>query len=58
MTNIEEQTIPTAYSRKVNVDSTLKYMGEVITLLPKGTETRHGAPTSHPRAGTRAILRA
>jgi hypothetical protein len=39
MTNIKEQTIPTAYYREVNVDSTLKYMGEVITLLAKGTET-------------------
>jgi quercetin dioxygenase-like cupin family protein len=39
MTNIEEQTIPAAYSCEVNVDSTLKYMGEVITLLAKATET-------------------
>jgi len=39
MTNIKEQTIPTAYSREVNVESTLKYMGEVITFLAKGTET-------------------
>src|SRR5258708_31535522 len=39
MTNIKEQTIPTAYSREVNVDSTLKYAGEVITLLAKATET-------------------
>jgi quercetin dioxygenase-like cupin family protein len=39
MRNIKEQTIPTAYSREVNVDSTLKYMGEVITFLAKGTET-------------------
>ncbi|SRR5260370_11536412 len=39
MTNIKEQTIPTAYSREVNVESTLKYMGEMITLLAKGTET-------------------
>jgi len=36
MTNIKEQTIPTAYSRKVNVESTLKYMGEVITFLVLG----------------------
>jgi quercetin dioxygenase-like cupin family protein len=39
MTNIKEQTIPTAYSRAVNVDLTLKYTGEMITLLAKGTET-------------------
>ncbi len=36
MTNIKEQTIPTAYSREVNVESTLKYMGEVITFLVLG----------------------
>jgi quercetin dioxygenase-like cupin family protein len=39
MSNIKEQTIPTAYSREVKVESTLKYMGEVITFLAKGTET-------------------
>jgi len=39
MTNIQEQTLRTAYSREVNVDSTLKYAGEVITLLAKATET-------------------
>src|SRR5258705_131541 len=36
MTNIKEQTIPTAYSREVNGESTLKYMGEVITFLVLG----------------------
>ena len=36
MTNIKEQTIPTAYSREVNVELTLKYMGEVITSLVLG----------------------
>jgi hypothetical protein len=39
MKNTDEQLNPMAYPREVNVDSTLKYMGEVITLLAKGTET-------------------
>ena len=39
MTNTDKQWIPPAYSREVNVDSTIKYMGQVITVLAKGTET-------------------
>jgi quercetin dioxygenase-like cupin family protein len=39
MTNTDKQLFPAAYSREVNVDSTIKYMGQVITVLAKGTET-------------------
>src|SRR5580658_4137327 len=39
MTDIDKQRIPAAYSREVNVDSTIKYMGQVITVLAKGSET-------------------
>jgi mannose-6-phosphate isomerase-like protein (cupin superfamily) len=39
MTNTEEQTIPAAYSREVNVDSTIDYMGSLMTFLAKGSET-------------------
>jgi mannose-6-phosphate isomerase-like protein (cupin superfamily) len=39
MMNIEEQTISTAYSREVNVDSTISYMGSLVTFLAKGSET-------------------
>jgi quercetin dioxygenase-like cupin family protein len=39
MTNTNKHSIPAAYSREVNVDSTIKYMGQVITVLAKGTET-------------------
>jgi quercetin dioxygenase-like cupin family protein len=39
MTNTDKQLVPAAYSREVNVDSTIKYMGQVITVLAKGTET-------------------
>jgi quercetin dioxygenase-like cupin family protein len=54
MTNIKEQTIPTAYSREVNVESTLKYMGEVITFLAKASETdgRFALMEVKVRAGT------
>jgi len=45
MTNIKEQTIPTAYSREVNVESTLKYMGEVITFLVLGNALGSGNAT-------------
>jgi quercetin dioxygenase-like cupin family protein len=39
VTNTDKQLILAAYSREVNVDSTIKYMGQVITVLAKGTET-------------------
>ena len=39
MTDIDKHWIPAAYSREGNVDSTIKYMGQVITVLAKGTET-------------------
>ena len=39
MKDTDKQLIPAAYSRAVNVDSTIKYMGQVITVLAKGTET-------------------
>ena len=39
MTNTNKQLVPVAYSREVKVDSTIKYMGQVITVLTKGTET-------------------
>ena len=39
MSNTEKQQGPTAYSREVGVDSTIKYMGQVITTLAKATET-------------------
>ena len=39
MTNTNKQFVPVAYSREVSVDSTIKYMGEVITVLAKATET-------------------
>lgn len=38
MTNTEEQAIP-AYARKVNVESTIQYMGSLMTFLAKGSET-------------------
>lgn len=40
MTNTDKQLNPAAYSREVSVDSTLKYMGEVITFLAKAAETK------------------
>src|SRR3984885_56096 len=54
MMNIKEQTVPTAYSREVNVESTLKYMGEVITFLAKASETdgRFALMEVKVRAGT------
>jgi quercetin dioxygenase-like cupin family protein len=39
MTSTDKQVTPSAYSREVNVASTIKYMGQVITLLAKGSET-------------------
>ena len=39
MTNTNKQLAPVAYSREVKVDSTIKYMGQVITVLAKGAET-------------------
>jgi hypothetical protein len=58
MTNIKEQTIPTAYSREVNVDLTLKYTGEMITLLAKGTETngRFAFMEVKVRSGTHSCM--
>ncbi|HWO00333.1 MAG TPA: hypothetical protein VNS63_13810, partial [Blastocatellia bacterium] len=59
MTNIKEQTIPTAYSREVNVESTLKYMGEVITFLVLGNApgSRNVIESISWRQSTRAIGR-
>ena len=39
MTNTQQQTIPTAYSCEANVDSTIAYMGSLMTFLAKGSET-------------------
>jgi quercetin dioxygenase-like cupin family protein len=39
MKNTDKQLNLPAYSREVNVDSTFKYMGEVITFLAKASET-------------------
>jgi mannose-6-phosphate isomerase-like protein (cupin superfamily) len=39
MSKTKQQVIPIAYSREVNVESTLRYAGEVITLLAKASET-------------------
>jgi quercetin dioxygenase-like cupin family protein len=39
MANSEKQLESKAYSRVVDVNSTVKYMGQMITLLAKGTET-------------------
>jgi hypothetical protein len=39
MINTEVQTMPTAYARRVNVDSTIEYMGSLMTFLAKGSET-------------------
>jgi len=63
MTNIKEQTIPTAYSREVNVESTLKYMGEVITFLVLGnvstlSEARFHKSVKSGRGALRAFDRA
>jgi hypothetical protein len=33
------QTIPTTYARSVKVDSTIEYMGSLMTLFLKGSET-------------------
>jgi len=43
MTHNDKHLNPAPYSREVTVNSTLKYMGEVITPLAKGTET-NGRP--------------
>ena len=39
MKQIEKQELPTAFARVVNVDSTLAYMGSLMTFLAKGSET-------------------
>ena len=39
MTNNVEQRIPMAYEHKVKVDSTIEYMGSLMTFLAKGSET-------------------
>jgi len=39
MLDNNKPSTPTAYSREVDVPSTIKYMGQVITMLAKGTET-------------------
>ncbi len=39
MKSTGEQSAPSVFAREVNVASTIKYMGQVITLLAKGTET-------------------
>jgi mannose-6-phosphate isomerase-like protein (cupin superfamily) len=36
---VEEQLVPTAFARAANVDSTLAYMGSLMTFLAKGSET-------------------
>ena len=35
----EEQLLPTAFARAVNVESTFAYMGSMMTFLAKGSET-------------------
>src|SRR5215813_7868165 len=35
----EEQLLPTAFARAVNVESTFAYMGSLMTFLAKGAET-------------------
>jgi mannose-6-phosphate isomerase-like protein (cupin superfamily) len=39
MMQVEEQLLPTAFARTVNVDSTFAYMGSLMTFLAKGSET-------------------
>lgn len=39
MMQVEEQLLPTAFARAVNVDSTINYMGSLMTFLAKGSET-------------------
>jgi len=39
MKQVEKQELPTAFARVVNVDSTLAYMGSLMTFLAKGSET-------------------
>ena len=39
MSNTQKHQGPTAYCREVGVNSTIKYMGQVITTLAKATET-------------------
>jgi quercetin dioxygenase-like cupin family protein len=39
MTNTDKQLTPAAYSREMSIESTIKYVGQVITVLAKGTET-------------------
>jgi mannose-6-phosphate isomerase-like protein (cupin superfamily) len=53
MTNTAEQTIPTAYARKVNVDSSIQYMGSLMTFLAKGSETggRFALMEFHTKSG-------
>jgi mannose-6-phosphate isomerase-like protein (cupin superfamily) len=39
MIQFEEQLLPTAFARAVNVESTFAYMGSLMTFLAKGSET-------------------
>ena len=39
MTNTERNKIPTPFSREANVESTIDYMGSLMTFLAKGSET-------------------
>jgi mannose-6-phosphate isomerase-like protein (cupin superfamily) len=39
MSNTKEQASPIAYARAVNVESTIQYMGSLMTFLAKGSET-------------------
>jgi mannose-6-phosphate isomerase-like protein (cupin superfamily) len=39
MIQFDEQLLPTAFARAVNVESTFAYMGSLMTFLAKGSET-------------------
>jgi hypothetical protein len=48
MMQIEEQQLPTAFARVVSVDSTLAYMGSLMTFLAKGSDGRTLRPYGVP----------
>jgi len=53
MMQSEEQLLPTAFARAVNVESTFAYMGSLMTFLAKGSETsgRFALMEYHSRPG-------
>jgi hypothetical protein len=44
MMPVEEYLLPMAFARAVDVDSTVAYMGSLMTFLTKGSETGDASP--------------